>query len=264
MRWLALLLLSFALFSPRAEAGASATCPYYGVTSTGNTGCFNSRAEAEVFIRTPKADGSQPLRPFLVVDSIEPMNTVSGTYIVAKYKVKPMPAAVGAQAFKASWAGASSQYIACASDSSGGNVKCVKYGMSNGFCGTNGTPDLCIYKFYARTLGAVNQGIAAFYAAGTCPSSVGVAIETPWSSNPTSSSSTPPDESFPAGTKTFKYSGGKLRISGTDCKGNPVSSIFDLNVAAPVTCPSGWTFSPGSPPTASRACTSNETGEIHE
>jgi RHS repeat-associated protein len=259
LRLVAVLLLALGL-APRAEAVASATCPFYAANSSGATQCFKTRAEAEDFIRTPAADGTHALREFLELSTVQPMAS-SSPFMEMRYSVRPQPASVGAKGYKAfRIPTGSSQYEMCGCTSDGTGATCVPYGSESN---TTNTPALATYGYYCNTQGILEQGMATYHSKVTCRQNLTVSTLIAPPGTPTGYSSALPDAkpTYPPNTGTVSYAGGKLRMNWSGCTGQ---ADRDLSVAAPMTCPEGWTRSPGSPPQVTEACSSNESGTIQE
>jgi RHS repeat-associated protein len=264
MRFLLGLVLLLSLFVPtRAEASATAACPYYAINSTSGYKCFQTLGEAEEYIRTPAADGTHAMRKYLVQTRAVPQQGTSTAHMTRHYGVKPRPGSEGPQGFKSlKIPNGSSQYELCGCTVTGGSAWCVPYGSQSN---STNTPALATYGHYCNSLGTLYAGIVAYHASQTCPNRVDVSTKVAPSATPTSFTNSPPDQkSYPANTGTLSYAGGILRIEGTNCNNAPVAGDREIRAASPLTCPAGWTVNPGSPINVSEACTNNESGTIIE
>jgi hypothetical protein len=258
---------AFALSLSTFAQSPSASLAYCGTNSSSQTVCFKSHGEAEDFIRADP-NGTNPTRKNLVLDSNELDR--DGVYPYESYAVPPVVGSEGAPMYSATDNnGASTSYVQVACEITGTTGLMQGYGpVSN----CQNQPNLCTYGYYCNTQGAVLEAISQGVKKGNCaPGSAWESVAAP--ASPTGAGGGPPDQKpqYPPNTGTLYYNlsqGGWVAgffdfqyQFGDTCSQTGGGRLQEHKVT-PVTCPTGYYFSPGDPPSVSQACRSNDWGYI--
>lgn len=265
---LGLLALGSLVLSGSAIAQSPTTSsPYCGTNSDSQTLCFNTRSEAEDFIRADP-NGTHPARKYLEFNS-HSLDRFS-TLPYESYSVRPSAGSESAPGYKAEDNGASTAYVQVACDVTGTTGLLQHFGsVSN----CSNQPNLCTYGYYCNTKGTVLTAISEGVKQPNC------AAGSAWESvappaRPLVSNNAPPDNkpNYPPNTGSFFYHGfyqgewlgGSIDFqypTGTDCAGLGGGRLIE-RVATAVTCPAGYAFSSDTPPNESNACKSSEWGYL--